>query len=218
MRATTQAAVSTGDARTTRILLGCGLMAGPLFILASVVQGLIRAGFDLTRQPLSFLGLGDLGWLQQTNFILSGLLLAGLAAGVLRALSRSAAGIFGPPFILVMSAGLIIAGLYPPDPGFGYPIGTPDGVPVHITQRSVMHGVGFILSFGGFALSCLVFAARDIRRGQRLGAAYTLLSATVALILGMWPGVAAIALRDFAAATLLWIWVAVQARRIMSGD
>ena len=43
-----------------------------------------RDGFDLARHPLSLLSLGDLGWIQIANFVLSGLLFLACAAGMRR--------------------------------------------------------------------------------------------------------------------------------------
>jgi Protein of unknown function (DUF998) len=54
--------------KTTNVLLACRLMAGPLFVGVAVGQVLLRDGFDLTRHPLSLLSLGELGWIQVTNF------------------------------------------------------------------------------------------------------------------------------------------------------
>jgi hypothetical protein len=36
-----------------RNLLYCGIIAGPLFIAASLIQAFTRTGFDLARHPLS---------------------------------------------------------------------------------------------------------------------------------------------------------------------
>ena len=57
-----------------RKLLYCGIIAGPLFIAASLIQAFTRTGFDLARHPLSLLSLGSLGWLQIINFVVSGIL------------------------------------------------------------------------------------------------------------------------------------------------
>jgi hypothetical protein len=40
-----------------RNLLGCGLVAGPLFIAASLTQAFTRKRFDLGRHPISLLSL-----------------------------------------------------------------------------------------------------------------------------------------------------------------
>jgi hypothetical protein len=57
-----------------RNLLACGLVAGPLFIAASLTQAFTRKGFDLARHPISLLSLGAPGWVQIANFVVCGIL------------------------------------------------------------------------------------------------------------------------------------------------
>ena len=45
-------------ARSTRILLIAGAVAGPLFAVLATGQVLLRDGFDLRRHPLSLLATG----------------------------------------------------------------------------------------------------------------------------------------------------------------
>jgi len=78
--------VTIAPARSATRLLGAGIVAGPLFVITAGVQAATREGFDLSHQPLSLLSLGDLGWIQITNFILAGLLSLAFAVGVGRAL------------------------------------------------------------------------------------------------------------------------------------
>jgi hypothetical protein len=54
-------------------LLVCGVALGPLFYVVVVLQILTRTGFDIRRHPLSLLSLGDAGWIQIANFILTDL-------------------------------------------------------------------------------------------------------------------------------------------------
>ena len=54
-------ASARGRAQTTRALLRCGIVAGPLFVAVAAVQVLTRDGFDLRRHPISMLSVGDLG-------------------------------------------------------------------------------------------------------------------------------------------------------------
>lgn len=49
---------STRSETTTR-LLACGAAAGPLFVVAELVQDRTRADVDPAQQPLSLLSLGD---------------------------------------------------------------------------------------------------------------------------------------------------------------
>jgi hypothetical membrane protein len=105
----------------TRGLLVCGVASGPLFVGVSLIQALTRPGFDLTRHPISLLSLGDLGWIQIANFVLSGLLAIAYAVGMRRVLHQGRGGTWGPLLIGAYGAGLIAAGIFPPDPGFGFP-------------------------------------------------------------------------------------------------
>jgi len=86
-----QQAASTGSApseattKLTRALLACGAVAGPFYIVVGVLQLFIRPGFDITRHMLSLLANGDLGWIQITNFEVSGLLTIAGAIGIRQA-------------------------------------------------------------------------------------------------------------------------------------
>ena len=123
---TTATSISTRSA--TRLLLAAGVIAGPMFVVTAGVQALTRDGFDLSHQPLSLLSLGDLGWIQITNFVLAGLLSLAFAVGVGRATDQRARPAAGRPRLLaVFGIGLIIGGVFVPDAALGYPVGTPDG-------------------------------------------------------------------------------------------
>ncbi|MEK8107959.1 DUF998 domain-containing protein [Micromonospora sp. M12] len=89
-------AVAGVDSRrtTTRALLAGGVLAGPLFGWWRR-QVLTRDGFDLSRQPLSLLALGDLGWIQTANFVLTGLLGLAGAVGLRRVLRGEPGGTWG---------------------------------------------------------------------------------------------------------------------------
>ena len=113
------AAVAT-PARVTRALLTCGGVAGPLFVGVAILEILTRPGFDLGRHPISLLSLGDFGWIQIANFIGSGLLTIGFALGVRRVLHGGPGGTWGPLLIGVYGTGLIVAGVFVPDPAWGF--------------------------------------------------------------------------------------------------
>ena len=68
-------------AEQTKLLLTGGVLAGPIYILVGIAQILTREGFDITRHPLSMMSLGDLGWIQIANFIVTGLLVIAGAIG-----------------------------------------------------------------------------------------------------------------------------------------
>src|SRR5258706_15900572 len=112
-----------GDAMTTRRLLRCGMLAGPLYLALGVGQGLVRDGFDFARHPLSVLARGPGAWVQTANFILTGLLVIAAAAGFPRALrppARAASWFLG-----AFGVGMLVAAAFPADPMDGFPIGPP---------------------------------------------------------------------------------------------
>ena len=69
--------------QTKRLLTG-GILAGPIYILVGTAQILTREGFDITRHPLSMMSLGDQGWVQILNFLVTGLLVIAGAIGLRR--------------------------------------------------------------------------------------------------------------------------------------
>ena len=99
-----------------RTLLYFGIVAGPLFIAASLIQAFNRTGFDLARHPLSLLNLGSLGWVQIVNFVVSGILYVLGTVGQRAALRQSRGGTWGPLFVGFSGIGLIIAGVSPRTP------------------------------------------------------------------------------------------------------
>ncbi|MGZ3611428.1 MAG: DUF998 domain-containing protein, partial [Ktedonobacteraceae bacterium] len=72
----------------TKILLICGVIAGPLFVTTLLIEGVTRANYNPWRHPGSSLALGDFGWVQDINFLVGGLLILAFAIG-LRHLLRS---------------------------------------------------------------------------------------------------------------------------------
>jgi hypothetical protein len=80
----------------TRILLLCGAIAGPFFILTVLMQEYTRPAFNARLQPLSLLSLAEWGWVQIRNFVLAGVLNLLYAGGLWRRLHPGRAGARGP--------------------------------------------------------------------------------------------------------------------------
>src|SRR5262245_27767421 len=83
----------------TRILLLCGAIAGPLFLITVLIQDYTVPNFDPRLHPLSQLSLSEWGWVQITNFVLAGVLNLLYAAGLWRRFHGSPGGTWGPIFI-----------------------------------------------------------------------------------------------------------------------
>jgi hypothetical membrane protein len=90
---------SSGGTKVPRVLLACGVVAGPLYVVVGLIQMFIHDGFDIRRHALSLLSNGDLGWIQITNFLVTGLLVIAGAAGMRRVLHGSRGGTWGPLLI-----------------------------------------------------------------------------------------------------------------------
>jgi hypothetical membrane protein len=211
---------------TTRALLACGVVAGPLYIVVVLIQALTREGFDLTRHPASLLSNGDLGWVQIATFVVSGLLTIACAVGMWRVLHPGMGGTWGPMLVGAYGAGLIAAGVFVADPADGFPPGIPAAPPDTVSWHGAVHFVVAGIAFLALIAACLVFARRFAGLGQRGWAAYCVATGVIflAAFAGIASGSGAPALNmAFAVAVVLgWTWVSVMAARLMidaaSGD
>jgi hypothetical protein len=177
----------------TRRLLACGILAGPLFVGMALAQAFTRPGFDFERHALSLLSLGDLGWIQVANFLVSGLLTVLFAVGLRKALNHGRAGTWGPALVAIYGAGTFAAGLFSTDPSVGFPPGAPAGLPESLSWHAILHGVSFFVAFASLVAACFVFASRFRERKQWRRTAYCVLSGIVAPALRSTAGTALVA-------------------------
>jgi hypothetical membrane protein len=191
------------SAAVTRSLLGWGVVAGPFYVVVGLVLALTRPGFDLTNHALSLLTLGDLGWLQRTNLILTGLMAIVAALGIVRAV-RNGRGLAMEVLTIVYGVGLILSAIFPPDPVEGFPPGSAGG---EFSLSGVLHLLFGALGFVAIAGAAFAHAgwSRSIGAKGR---------ATVSLILGGlvlvgFIGGAALAASSVGVA-LLWLAVLAQ--------
>jgi hypothetical protein len=170
-RTTTTTRHQTG-ALTTKRLLVCGAIAGPLFTITLLAQGATRAHFDPMRHPGSSLALGRLGWIQEVNFITAGLLTLAFAIGLRRALRPGRGSTWAPLLVGWWGIGLIGAGIFVTDPVNGYPPGTPNVVE-HPTVHGALHDLFSVPGFVALVVACFVLTRRFAGRGQRGWAVYS---------------------------------------------
>jgi hypothetical protein len=164
---------------TTKVLLACGAIAGPLFTFAWAVEGATRAHYNPLRHPVSSLELGDLGWTQQTNFLVAGLLVLAFAIGLRRALRPLGGSTWGPLLVGAHGIGLLGAGIFVTDPVSGYPPGTPDHLQSYSSAHAALHDLFSVGTFVGLPTACLVLARRFASWGQRGWALYSAASGVV---------------------------------------
>src|SRR5262245_622101 len=149
-------------------LLTSGMIAGPLFIIVSLVLGFTREGFDVVRHPASLLALGDLGWIQVANFVVSGVLFIALAIGLRRVLTSGVGSRWLPILFGLVGAAMIIGGVFVPDQALGFPPGAPAGVPKEMSWHSMVHGFAPILGFLALIAAFLVLARRFCSEGRHI--------------------------------------------------
>ncbi|WP_449061762.1 DUF998 domain-containing protein [Planomonospora algeriensis] len=200
---------------TTR-LQACGVAIGPVFLGVWLVQALTREGFDPARHPLSLLSLGDPGWIQVANFIVAGLLYLGFAAGVRRALRPMPGATWAPVLLGLSGAGMIMAGVFPTDPGAGFPPGAPAGMPEY-TVSGVLHEAGFLLASLSWSAACLVLARSFAAVGRRGWIAACLAVPAGVFALVGWPDPSGLTVRLLIASAVQFAFVAALAVRIMRG-
>ncbi|MGP3956391.1 DUF998 domain-containing protein [Nonomuraea sp. 3N208] len=203
---------STRPLSTRRLLLGCGIVAGPMYMTVALAQAFTREGFDLVRHPWSFLANGELGWIQTTNFVLTALATIAAAVGLRRNLSPGRGARWAPILVGAFGASMIGAALFPADPAMGFPPGTPEG-PGTVTLAGTLHmavgGVGFLC----MVAACFVIASRHTREGRKGWALYSRVTGT--LFLGSFAGIASgggvawANLAFIAGIVAIWSWLSL---------
>src|SRR5437879_8170596 len=140
----------------TRILLLCGAIAGPFFLLTVLIQDYTRPAFDPRLQALSLLSLGEWGWVQIANFVLAGVLNLLYAVGLWRRLHPGRAGTWGPLLIGAYGLGLIMVGVFRTDPVKGFPPGAIASTGP--SWHGVIHALGGLFAFLVLAAALVLFA------------------------------------------------------------
>ncbi|HLZ59912.1 MAG TPA: DUF998 domain-containing protein [Ktedonosporobacter sp.] len=206
---------TSSDARLTRTLLFCGVVAGPIYIIVGATEMFTRPGFDPTRHDLSLMSNGDLGWIHISMFILTGLLTIAGAVGMRRALAGGRGGTWGPLLLGLYGLGLIGAGFFVADPALGFPPGTPADAHT-VSWHGLMHFVSGAIGFIGLIAACFVLARRFAAQKLRGWAVYSVATGVIffAAFVGIAVGssaagaIAKFVILAFTAAVVIgWAWV-----------
>lgn len=209
-------ASSQTTTKATKALLACGVIAGPLFIVVVLMQLLTRDGFDIRRHPISLLSVGHQGWVQIANFVVAGLLTVAFAVGMRRVLHPGRAGTWGPWLVGVFGVGLIVGGVFVTDPALGFPPGTPEGLPDHVSWHAAVHNIAPALAFNAAIVACLVFVRRFVALRQWRWVTYSAATAGAAIALTSWPSQDGISVRLAVAVALVFAWTSALALRLMT--
>jgi hypothetical protein len=202
------------NSEQTKVLLTGGILAGPLYILVGLAQILTREGFDITRHPLSMMSLGDLGWIQITNFIVTGLLVLGAAIGLRRVAEGDKRLRRGALLLGIYGLGVLGGGLFVTDPALGFPPGTPDTYPTTMSWHGLLHFIFGQLGFLALIIASFVYARHFAVNGLGGWAIFSALTGVLFLFAifsnvatagsagVLWPLLAL-----YAAVLLAWVWL-----------
>lgn len=210
--------------KLTRVLLICGVVAGPLYVIVGIIEMLIRPGFDITRHDLSLMSNGSLGWIHISLFILTGSLTIAGAVGMRRVLHGGQGGTWGPLLLGLYGLGLIGAGFFIADPAHGFPPGTPADAHA-VSWHGLLHLICGAIGFIGLIAACFVFARRFFAQKQGGWAVYSIATGVIffAAFVGIAVGsnsvgiIMAIVILAFSIAVVIgWAWVSAMAVKLLA--
>jgi hypothetical protein len=140
-----------------KTLLFIGMAGQAAFAATVVAEDLTRPNFQPWRRWVSHLSLGKGGWVNTVGLAVAGTTALAGAAGLRRSgignrVLPAAVGTYG--------GALILAAVFPIDPGLGWP----EGVKAVRTPKGAVHQVAGGLTFAG--LTTAAFAGRRWFRGQ----------------------------------------------------
>lgn len=158
---------------STRWLLAGGVVGPGLLVVLFLIEGAIRPDYDPKRVFVSQLSLGDQGWLQIANFVVSGLLIVAFAFGLRRVVSSGRASRWGPILVGLVGLGLVVSGVFVTDPALGYPPGTPPGLTQNPSWHGSLHLLGALFVFGGLPIASFAFARRFQAQADRRWGRYS---------------------------------------------
>ncbi|MDB5188283.1 MAG: hypothetical protein JWO50_803 [Candidatus Kaiserbacteria bacterium] len=161
------------------LFLWCGVLAGSLFIIVFLIEGMLRTGYQPLRQPVSALAMGSRGWVQRINFIITGALMLPFSIGLSVSLRAYGGSFWAPVLVGIYALGLIGAGVFVTDIT-GMPKTNP-GMPKRAVS-GVLHDICSLFVFIPLFLAFFVFQQLFVEAGMYGWAIY---SATSGLLFGL---------------------------------
>ena len=205
-----------------RLLLACGAIGPLLNIVVLLILGVTRPGYNAWQIPDSNLELGEGGWIQIANYLVTGVLLLGFAIGLRRVLRTGRGSTWEPILLGIYGLTFIVTGIFVTDPVLGYPPGASSAPTVYGT----LHNLFGQLQFISLSAACFVLARRDAadpaRRGwvwYSLATGLLIAASDVAFVLTfkLWDG-GPVGLIERIGIIGGGTWIALLAIRLMSGS
>jgi hypothetical protein len=167
--------------KKTKLLLICGPAGSILFTVMFLIQGAIREDYTALRFPISSLSIGNAGWIQISNFIISGTLIFLFAFGLRQSTLLLKGSLWTSRLIGAVGLGLIGAGIFSSDPVFGYPITSPLAI-AQFTVHGHLHDFFSIFVFICLPIACFKFHNRFKESNEKGWARYSLFSGIAMLV------------------------------------
>jgi hypothetical protein len=191
-----------GAVTKTRRSLACGVAGALLFIAVVLVNGVVKPDYDPVRDFVSEGAIGRGGWLQITNFVISGALLTVFSFGLRRTVSRWTAWLVRTSAISLVAAGVFVSDPVPSDA---------------TTVHGTVHNLVSLVVFGALTAACFT-AARW--RPTRMWRAYCVLTGIAIAVLFVLAGSAdptdgVPGLFQRASIVAGWTWLALLAVRTL---
>jgi hypothetical membrane protein len=206
--------------RITKSLLGYGVIAGPIYVVAVAGQMATRDGFDPTRHAASQLANGDFGWIQSAAFLVTGAMTIAAAVGVRRALGPGRLSAWAAGLLGAYGAGLFAAGVFRADPSDGFPPGTPPGMG-EFSWHGLAHFAVAGIAFACLVAACFMLGAWFARNGMAPWAWFSRITGVVFaasfMALSSGSGEAAPILVFTAAVVLVWVWLTAVSVKLYRG-
>jgi hypothetical membrane protein len=191
-----------------RRLAPCGAIGAVLFVVVFLVDGALHPDYDPVRDTVSELALGAGGWVQVTNFVVTGLLMVAFAVALAWTLRSGRCYHWAPRLFAAYGVGLVLSGIFRTDPG---PSATTTG-------HGDLHLAAGVLVFGSLTAACFVLARRFPDRRWAWYSRATGIAVPV-LFLAMGAGPPSImGLLQRACIVVGWGWVAVISIRAWSSN
>jgi hypothetical protein len=174
-------------------LLITGLVVSVAFNATYVIDGLLRPGYDSVKQPMSALSLGPGGWVQTANFIVFGLVGCATAFAWRPTLTPGLGAVWYPRLRILSGLALICAGVFPQDPGGGYPAAAL--APATPSVHAVVHNLVSYVSLTTIVAE-LIILGRRFAREPRWRAWSPAALAAAALMMGLLAAFGALVAHD----------------------
>ena len=153
-------------------MLVCGACGSALFVIVFLLEGCFRSNYKSLEHPISSLAIGNDAWIQQLNFILTGISITLFAFGLRKSIKPSFGAFAGPLLIGMAGIGLIGAGICSTDPIYGYPMDMPLRL-AQYTIRGKLHDFFSIFLFLGLPFTCFIYRKHFLSLGKKQWARYS---------------------------------------------